>query len=581
MSNTWKRFLSLLLALTMILSLGMTGFAEDAADEGEETADEAELPLEEPSGEPEADETGLEMVAIDPARLHISKLGEEEDYELEDEIDLMDEVDLNEVVRVSIFLDAPATLDAGYSADGVGTNGAAISYRNGLQAQHEAMKTAIAGVIGHELDVKWDLTLTVNAISANVTRGEMVKIAAIPGVRSVQEETLYLPMEDETADPDTAHTSENMVGAVEAWDTLGYTGAGSRIAIIDTGLDTDHQSFAADPFLYSVGLAGATGELLTQGEVQALASQLNSKSSNYVSAKIPYGYNYIDENTTINHMNDPQGEHGSHVAGIAAATRYLGSNGSYSDAASNVGAVGMAPDAQLLIMKVFGSKGGAYDSDYMVAIEDAIVLGCDVANLSLGSAVQGWTYDDTYQDLILGWANGGVGKMVLSISAGNNYDLAKLTASGNLYREDVSWHTGGSPGTYLNSLCVAAAQNTYTKGYALNYGEDLNAIFYESTEDSDGNEYTNSPISSIAGTEYDFVYIDAVGESADYAAVNSAVSLSGKIVIVNRGSINFSAKGNNAISYNPAALVVANNADGVILMNLSDFTGTFPWSPSP
>ncbi len=47
---------------------------------------------------------------------------------------------------------------------------------------------------------------------------------------------------------------------------------------------------------------------------------------------------------------------------------------------------GVAPDAQLIVMKVFGVAGGAYDSDYLAAIEDAIVLGCDAINLSLGSA---------------------------------------------------------------------------------------------------------------------------------------------------------------------------------------------------
>ena len=40
----------------------------------------------------------------------------------------------------------------------------------------------------------------------------------------------------------------------------------------------------------------------------------------------------------------------------------------------------MAPDAQLIVMKVFGVAGGAYDSDYLAAIEDAIVLGCDAIN---------------------------------------------------------------------------------------------------------------------------------------------------------------------------------------------------------
>ena len=40
-------------------------------------------------------------------------------------------------------------------------------------------------------------------------------------------------------------------------------------------------------------------------------------------------------------------------------------------------------------MKVFGKGDGAYDSDYFAAIEDAIVLGADSVNLSLGSTYPG------------------------------------------------------------------------------------------------------------------------------------------------------------------------------------------------
>ena len=49
-----------------------------------------------------------------------------------------------------------------------------------------------------------------------------------------------------------------MIGSSAAW-TAGYTGAGSRIAVIDTGTDTDHQSFSAAGFDYSFAEAGGTG----------------------------------------------------------------------------------------------------------------------------------------------------------------------------------------------------------------------------------------------------------------------------------------------------------------------------------
>ncbi|MBR6119945.1 MAG: S8 family serine peptidase, partial [Oscillospiraceae bacterium] len=548
-----RRLLSLLLTLAMLFTLlvpAVSAAPDSRADEGRE----------------------LELSPLDPTTLQVQKLGETEDAAPAAE---QSPYALTDLVRVSIVLEGAATLDR-YPLRNVARNSAALAYRQTLRAAQNVMQAKIEAATGKKLAVKWNMTLAANIISANVRYGEIETIRQVPGVARVVIENRYEAPKDEAGDasPNTANTSENMVGAWEAWD-LGYTGAGSRVAIIDTGIDTAHQSFAAEPFNYSVGQAGATGELMTQAQVQALANQLNSKTGNYVNAKIPYGYNYVDGNTTIDHMSDTEGNHGSHVAGIAAANRYVGS--AHDDAAETVGAVGMAPDAQLFVMKVFGANGGAYDSDYMVAIEDAIVLDCDVVNLSLGSGSQGWTYDGTYQDILNNLTDKAHNEgMVVAISAGNSYDFAYATGSRNLYKDDVYYHTGGSPGTFANSLCVAAAQNTLSKGTPMNFNGVGDVFYYESTgNEEEGTTYTNPALSTIKGS-YSYVYIDGVGSAAEYAAVNSALSLSGKIVIVNRGELSFVEKGENAKSYNPKAVIIANNQDGTIYMDLTDFTGSFP-----
>ena len=84
-----------------------------------------------------------------------------------------------------------------------------------------------------------------------------------------------------------------------------------------------------------------------------------------------------------------------------------------------MGVTGVAPDAQLITMKVFGKTGGAYDSDYMAAIEDAIVLGCDAVNLSLGSGSPGFNRnsDETYQAILDSLTESGI---VATMSAGNS-----------------------------------------------------------------------------------------------------------------------------------------------------------------
>ena len=56
--------------------------------------------------------------------------------------------------------------------------------------------------------------------------------------------------------------------------------------------------------------------------------------------------------------------------GIASANAYIPKgDGTFAPALEAVKTQGVAPDAQIIAMKVFGTGGGAYDSDYMAAIE--------------------------------------------------------------------------------------------------------------------------------------------------------------------------------------------------------------------
>lgn len=92
---------------------------------------------------------------------------------------------------------------------------------------------------------------------------------------------------------------------------------------------------------------------------------------------------------------------GFSTLGISAANRFVpDGKGGYTDALQTVKMQGVALDAQLLVFKVFGKKGGAYASDYMAAIEDAIVLGCDSVNLSLGTRNPGFSDAGLYQSIM-------------------------------------------------------------------------------------------------------------------------------------------------------------------------------------
>ena len=491
----------------------------------------------------------------------------------------------DQVVRVSIVLEEESTIDAGYEISTIAIDPVAIAYRDDLKIKQETVETKIERQVlgGDELDVVWNLTLAANLISANVEYGQIDDIKNVPGVKDVVIEMQYEPAEVTAADKPNMGTSSEMIGSNAAWAS-DYTGAGSLVAIIDTGIDDDHQSFDAGAFEYSLAQQGYTGDLLTEADIAAVLDQLNiyaygnaDASKLNFSSKVPFAYNYVDRNYVINHDNDEQGEHGSHVTGIAAANAYIpNGDGTYSNALTSVKTQGVAPDAQIITMKVFGKGGGAYDSDYMVAIEDAIVLGADSINLSLGSSMAGHGHNDTYQDILDKLAENA---SVVTMSAGNSGTYAESSYTGfdfngeyydagYTYGDDVKLATGGSPASYTNSLSVASIDNAGFTGEFLQVGEDL--VFY--TQSYSAGEGIQT-FSEFAGQDLDYVFVDAYAAAGDFDGIDVA----GKVVIVWRGQENFTEKGNRAAAAGAKAVIIANNAAGTISMVTDGYTGGIPY----
>jgi subtilisin family serine protease len=123
---------------------------------------------------------------------------------------------------------------------------------------------------------------------------------------------------------------------IDAFDAHEYaTGSGTRLGIIDTGVDHTH------PDLGNV-------------DVDASRTFVGWEESE--------------------HTGDT-GFHGTHVAGIAGAT-------------GAEGIVGVAPETELVSLRVFGEEGGANVGDSFLALEYAAEHGLDAVNMSIGSPPQ-------------------------------------------------------------------------------------------------------------------------------------------------------------------------------------------------
>src|SRR5215208_3576746 len=125
----------------------------------------------------------------------------------------------------------------------------------------------------------------------------------------------------------------DQINAPEAW-ARGAHGAGTTIAVVDTGVDLGHPD---------------------------------------LSAKLVAGTDIVGSNGDCPPGPQDENGHGTHVAGIAAAVTNNG-----------IGVAGVAPDASIMPVRVLDSEGSGSSDDVAAGIRWAADHGAEVINLSLG-----------------------------------------------------------------------------------------------------------------------------------------------------------------------------------------------------
>ena len=301
-----------------------------------------------------------------------------------------------------------------------------------LLEKQQVMQKDIESALGVNLDVKYNHTLVYNGFSFY---GEYSLVERINNLNC----GAYAYVAPQFESPKMTQ-SIGIIGGDVAW-AEGFSGEGTTIAILDTGIRLNHEAFSVVP--QSIELT--QDEL--QARIDAAGSSFNAGtnlSQLYKSGKIPFAYNYYKQSYNPAHDSSA---HGSHVAGIAA-----GNNGSNFK--------GVAPDAQLIVMHVFQPSGGAAWTEILSALEDCAYLGVDSANMSLGSSCgftnyNGYGYEESFALLRQAGVN-------LSVAAGNDEDatVGNRWGSGRQIAYNPDYGVVGSPSTWPESLSVASS----TKG---------------------------------------------------------------------------------------------------------------------
>lgn len=400
----------------------------------------------------------------------------------------------------------------------------------------------------NELTADDQFTVSVNAFVTYVKESDIESIRQTPGVSRVYEAIEY-ERPQFTVD---MHTSNDMINQQIALE-LGYKGEGQVIAVIDSGTDPSHPDLQK---LTDASMAALTSDMIAQLGLPGV----------YVNEKVPYAYNYYDLNNNYIDIGD-SGHHGQHVAGTVGANGFI---------------KGVAPESQILGMKVFSDDiqyATTFSDVYLRAIEDAILLGADVINMSLGSPA-GFYIPGSIEDLAINKAvaNG----IIVAISGGNeNHIMEGAEIFGEYLLHGITYPYSknpdvglvGSPSLNEGSISVGSVDNTHVQADKIEFEVDgeKGAAAMQVAPGSP------NPATTLPGPQ-EIVHIGANSATPGVAADWEGVDVRGKVALVRRGNT-FTDTLINAEAAGAVGLIVYNHADGgeALISMAGGDTATIPF----
>lgn len=377
---------------------------------------------------------------------------------------------------------------------------------------------AAAGVVFKE---RMSFDTLFNGFSVEVSPGQRAALARVAGVKAMYPVEIVqgpTPEQREQIRADLA-TALSMTGASTAQSSLGLSGAGIKVGVVDTGIDIDHPAFGGN------GTNGTTP---------------------FPTARVAYGFDFVGDNYNAGGTPDQQipvpdlnpddcGGHGTHVAGI------VGANGG--------GLTGVAPGVTLGAYRVFGCTGSSSSDIIVAALERAFADGMQIINQSLGAARQWPQYPTAQASSRL--VNKGV---VMVASIGNN---------GPGGSSPDALFAAGAPGVGEKVIGVASFNNTVATqaAFEVNPG-NLKFVF---------NTSTAAPPPPTSGTRPITAASNLGCNASDFAGFPA-----GNVALISRGACTFVIKSQNAQAAGAGAVVLYNNAEGAFGADLTGGGITIP-----
>ncbi|MBS8070994.1 S8 family serine peptidase [Streptococcus suis] len=340
----------------------------------------------------------------------------------------------------------------------------------------------------------------------------------LPDIKAIAELT---SLEESRRIRPTLHTAKELVGALKASSKYQTDGRGMVIAVIDSGLDIKHKDMRLD-----------------EGVIPKIKEITPSTTGAYT-LKVPHGYNYVSGNDNL--YDDTHEPHGMHIAGTLAG------NATDEEVASKQGIDGIAPNAQLLVYKIFSNdpknyKAETEDAAY-AAIEDAIKHGADVISLSVGYYDSGLP-GNAYYTIAKRAAEKGI---IITAAIGN--------AGASSSDTSFDLHTNNALGAVDTATTVGVAATPAVIGV----GSARNTHLVQREFMLNGQSFGYYPIGYTTLTEGKYEFVDAGNGRWEEV---QGLDLAGKVAIIKKDKFDLKDAVRNLKFKDVAGIIVINTDQG-------------------
>lgn len=510
-------------------------------------------------------------------------------------------------------------------------NTTVAAYRENMVSVQEDLQNQILA-INSDILFRYHYTNLLNGFAAKVQYQDIAAIKALDGVLNVyqtqtysyvdtveDEETLeYISLDELDGEEltegyytdgsvfDDALGSSQQLNLKPVWAN-GYTGKGKVVGVFDSSLRYTHEMFAyMDPeitaakpgnyktkqgLLNTINSNAGTLNLFDEGwgswyhglEHTGFDAETQAAIRNgdfWYNEKVPFAVDYMDGDLEV--WDGDTGSHGTHVSGIAAGNAGPGKLN---------GVKGGAYDAQIMFFKVFSEHdpvGQESDEAVFAALDDAVTLGVNAFNLSLGLC-HGFSTMNTYAQAGYqkAYNRAAAAGINIAVSSGND---ARDTHSGSLIGSTPiilpNNSMSGFSGSFLAPFTVASAQGT---GYSYKTNKttasftDGEGTAIEALADialSDNNDGTT--VGEALTESYEIVDCDTGSEEAILTATGAtelAGALTDKIALmkyVRNSPLDYLGLGINAKAAGAAGLIVVNRSNSTSALAVAQIAEGIP-----